>query len=258
MLDFGYVSLRNTQPDINALLASPVVAFDIESSGVNTATDVPFGFSLAHREVDAYFAYMNNRAFTDLLANENVVKIAHNAKFDRSMLKKFGIEINNLCDPMIAAHLLEESSLSLKALLQRCVPEFDLVIKQYLEFPKYIPHSTLSELVAHFGPHSAGALILWNRLQRELRANNLWRVFWDIEMPLVPVLSDMELNGVLIDEPYLEELGEYYDGKVAILTEGLEHFSGKKGANFNSSDQMAKILYEEQLGGSPLSTSFNY
>jgi len=256
MLDFGYVSLRDTQPDISALLASPVLSFDIESSGVNTATDIPFGFSLAHRETDAYFVYMTNRIFTDLLANDKVLKIAHNAKFDRSMAKKYGIEINNLCCTMVAAHLLEEDRLALKTLLQRCVRDFDLVIKQFPDFPKYIPHSTLDELVHHFGPHASGALILWNRLQRELRANNLWRVFWDIEMPIVPVLSDMELNGVLIDAPYLEELGQYYDDKIAILQEGLEHFSGKKGANFNSSDQMAKILYEEQ--GVPKPPSYTW
>ncbi len=256
MLDFGHVSVRNIQPDIDALLASPVLAFDIESSGVSTATDIPFGFSLAHREVDAYFVYMTNRIFTDLLADERTVKIAHNAKFDRSMAKKYGIEINNLCCTMIAAHLLEENRLTLKTLLQRYVRDFDLVIKQYPDFPKYIPHSTLDELVNHFGPHSSGALVLWNRLQRELRANNLWRVFWDIEMPLVPVLSDMELNGTLIDEPYLEELGQYYDGKVDILQGGLEHFAGKKGVNFNSPDQMAKILYEEQ--GVPKPPSYTW
>ncbi len=256
MLDFGYVSISRSQPDPSALANSGLLAFDMETSGVNTATDVPYGFSLANKETDAYFVHMTNRFFTDLLANDKTLKIAHNAKFDRSMAKKYGIEINNLCCTMIAAHLLEEDRLSLKVLLQRCVRDFDLEIKPFTDFPKYIPHSTLDELVCHFGPHASGALILWNRLQRELRANNLWRVFWDIEMPVVPVLSDMELNGALIDALYLEELGQYYDGKIAILQEGLEHFAGKKGVNFNSSDQVAKILYEEQ--GVPKPPSYTW
>ncbi len=244
MLDFGYISLLDGQPDISSLLASPVLAFDIESTGVSTAVDKPLGFSLANKETDAYYVHMTNRFFTDLLANDDVLKIAHNAKFDRSMFKKAGVEVNNLCDPMIAAHLLEEDRLSLKVLLQRCVRNFDFVIRQYPEYAKHIEHSTLDELVSHFGTHSTGALILWNRLQRELRANNLWRVFWDIEMPLVPVLSDMELNGALIDADILEELGVYYDGKIEVLEEGLTHFAGKKGINFNSSDQVADLFYD--------------
>ena len=244
MLDFGYISLLDSEPDINGLLASPVLAFDIESTGVSTAIDKPLGFSLANKETDAYYVNMTNRFFTDLLANDNTLKIAHNAKFDRSMFKKAGIEVNNLCDPMIAAHLLEEDRLSLKVLLKRCVRNFDFVIRQYPEYTKHIEHSTLDELVNHFGTHATGALILWNRLQRELRANNLWRVFWDIEMPLVPVLSDMELNGALIDADILEELGVYYDGKIELLEEGLTHFAGKKGINFNSSDQVADLFYE--------------
>ena len=245
MLDFGYVSLRNIKPDMNALLSSSAVAFDIESSGVSAAIDIPFGFSLAHRETDSYFAYMTNRAFTDLLANNDVVKIAHNAKFDRSMAKKYGVEINNLCCTMIAAHLLEENRLTLTTLLKRYIRDFDLDIKQYPDFPKYIPHATLDELAQHFGSHAAGALILWNKLQRELRANGLWDVFWNIEMPVVPVLSDMELNGAMIDIPYLEELGHYYDDKIETLQEGLEYYAGRKGINFNSADQAAKVLYDE-------------
>ncbi len=245
MLDFGFVSMGNSQPDLGALANADLLAFDMETSGVNTATDVPYGFSLAYRERDAYFTTMHNRAFTDLLADDSVIKIAHNAKFDRSMAKKCGIVVDNLCDTMIAAHLLEESRLSLKVLLKRCVKDFDLDIKQFPDFPKYIPHSTLQELAQHFGSHSAGALILWNRLQRELRLNNLWDVFWDIEMPLVPVLSDMELNGALIDVPYLDGLGQYYDNKIAMLEEGLFHFAGRRGINFNSPDQAAKVLYDE-------------
>jgi DNA polymerase-1 len=245
MLDYGYVSIDNAQPDLAALKASSIIAFDAETSGVNTAVDIPYGFSTSYRPDDAYFVWMTNRFFTDKLADEEAMKIGHNVKFDRSMLKKHGTVMNNLCDTMIAAHLLEESRLSLKTLLKRCVPNFDLDIKQFPDYPKPIPHSNLQELAEHFAPHAAGALILWNKLQRELRANGLWKVFWEVEMPMVPVLSDMELNGAMIDVPYLESLGKYYDDKVNLLEEGCFHYAGRSNINFNSADQAAKVLYDE-------------
>ena len=245
MLDFGYVSTDGSLPDLNALADASTLGFDTETSGVNTAKDIPYGFSLASSPDSAYYTYMSNRFFLDLLANEQTLKIAQNSKFDRSMLKKFGVTINNLCDTMIAAHLLEESGLSLEVLLKRYIKGHDLDVKFFKDFDKPIPHATIQEMANHFGPHSAATLALWNVLQRELRANNLWGVFWDIEMPVVPVLSDMELNGAMIDTKALTELGEYYDERTFALEEGMYEFAGRRNINFNSADQAAEVLYEQ-------------
>lgn len=244
-LEFGYVSTQDKAPDLSLLANADVLAFDIETSGVHTAVDIPYGFSLTSRPDEAYFVHMNNRFFTDLLANEGTLKIAQNAKFDRSMLMKSGVEVNNLCCTMIAAHLLEENRLNLKTLLKRFVRDVDIDIKQFPDFPKYIPRATLQELALHFGPHAAGALMLWNRLQRELRANGLWNVFWNTEMPVVPVLSDMELAGALIDTDVLNRLGSEFDEQIALYEDILRTLSGCQDANFNSPDQAAEILYDQ-------------
>jgi len=244
MLDYGYCSVNGTQPDLDALVNASVLSFDAETSGVNVAKDIPYGFSLASNPNSAYYTYMNNRFFTDLLADEQTLKVAHNAKFDRSMLKKFGITINNLCCTMIAAHLLEENRLSLEVLLKRYIKGYDLNVKFFKDFDKPIPHATLQEMANHFGPHSPAALALWNALQRELRANNLWNVFWNVEMPVVPVLSDMELDGAMIDTAYLGELGVYYDERIFALDEAMKEMAHNYCINFNSADQAAEVLYE--------------
>ncbi|MCJ7760150.1 DNA polymerase, partial [Candidatus Bathyarchaeota archaeon] len=245
MLDYGYVTADGTLPDLSEIADASVLSFDTETSGVNVAKDIPWGFSLASAPNSAYYTYMNNRFFADLLADEQTLKVAHNAKFDRSMFKKFGITVNNLCDTMIAAHLLEENRLSLEVLLKRFIKGYDLDIHFFKDFDKPIPHATLQEMANHFGAHSAAALALWNVLQRELRSNNLWNVFWNIEMPVVPVLSDMELDGAMIDTKALSELGEYYDERTLALDEAMYHFAGRRGINFNSADQAADILYEQ-------------
>jgi len=245
MLDFGYVTLDGSPPDISALADASILSFDTETSGTNVARDFPWGFSLASNPNSAYYTTMHNRCFTDLLADEEVLKVAHNAKFDRSMFKKRGVTVDNLCCTMVAAHLLEENRLNLKDLLKRYIRGHDLNIKFFEDYDKLIQYSTLQEMANHFGPHSAAALALWNVLQRQLRVEGLWNVFWNVEMPVLPVLSDMEMNGSLIDVPYLDELGKYYDDKCEILKEGLTHYSNHPSMNWNSSDQVAHYMYKE-------------
>jgi len=245
MLDFGYCSVNGSLPDLNDLADASVLAFDTETSGVNVAKDVPFGFSLASSPNCAYYTSMHNRFMLDLLADESKLKVMHNSKFDRSMLKKRGITVNNLADTMIAAHLLEENRLSLEVLLKRYIKGYDLDIRFFKDFDKPIPHATLQEMANHFGPHSAATLALWQVLQRELRANMLTPVFWNVEMPLVPVLSDMELNGAMIDTKVLSDLGIHYDEMIFALEEALFEFAGRRSINFNSADQAADVLYEQ-------------
>lgn len=245
MLDYGFVSIDGSVPDLGALANASVLSFDTETSGVNVAKDTAYGFSLASTPNSAYYTYMDNRFFIDLLANEQTLKVAQNAKFDRSMLKKFGVIINNLCCTMIAAHLLEENRLSLGVLLKRFIKGYDLDIRFFGDFDRPIPHATLQEMANHFGSHSAAALALWNVLQRELRANGLWDVFWSIEMPVVPVLSDMELDGAMIDAKVLSELGEYYDERIFALDEAMKEMAHNRCVNFNSADQAAEMLYEQ-------------
>ncbi len=245
MLDFGYVSLDGSEPDLASFADASTLAFDIESSGVNTARDVPYGFSMASNEKSAIYTLLQNRFFTDLLADNGILKAGHNVKYDLSMLRKHGLAVNNVCCTMVAAHLLEENRLSLEELLQRWIGGYDLELKTYSMYDKPIPHSTVQEMANHFGAHSTGTLILWNKLQRELRANGLWRVYWDVEMPVLPVLSQMELNGSYIDVPYLKGLGAHYDHHIAILSEALNDIAGTKSVNFNSADQAARVLYKD-------------
>lgn len=245
MLDFGYCSIDNSLPNLGALANASVLSFDTETSGVNTAKDIPYGFSITADPNSAYYTYMSNRFFTDLLADENKLKVTHNAKFDRSMVKKYGVVVDNLCCTMIAAHLLEENRLSLEVLLKRFIKGYDLDVKFFKDFNKPLAQATLQEMTNHFGPHSAATLALWNVLQRELRANGLWNVFWKIEMPLVPVLSDMELNGAMIDVGVLSGLGTKYDERIEALDGAMKDMAKNYCVNFNSPDQAAEILYEQ-------------
>ena len=185
---------------------------------------------------------MHDAFFPNLLADESKLKIAHNAKYDRSMLKKAGITIDNLCDPMIAAHLLEYQSLSLEILTGLFLNR-DIVPFTRLEKP--LEHMTMQEMADFSGPHAESTLALWLVLERQLRRLGLLNVFWNIEMPLVPILSDIELNGIAVDVDTLNLLGEEFDSKIAALAKGLDYWSGTTGMNHNSPMQVSELLYEK-------------
>ena len=103
----------------------------------------------------------------------------------------------------------------------------------------------MEEMLEYSGPHSMSALMLWEVLEKELRKLKLLDVFWNIEMPFVPVLSDMEFNGVAVDGDTLTVLGREFDDKIAVIAEALGHWSGHPNMNHNSPQQVAKVLYEE-------------
>lgn len=239
------------------MLNSPTLAFDIEASGYHVGTDVPYGFSVTDSPEYGYYASIDDKRFLDLLANEKVLKIAHNAKYDRAMLAKVGVIINNLCDPMIAAHLLEYESLSLAILAGLFL---NINLKTFPELGKPANEISMIEWSLYSCPQSMATFALWTRLEKELKRLALLGVFWNIEMPLVPVLSDMELNGVAIDSDTLHILGREIDSKLNVMNEALDEISGYPGMNHNSSDQVADLLYNkfELPPGPPTSKEERY
>jgi DNA polymerase-1 len=251
-VDFAFTGRDGSVANLGALFSAPALAFDVESSGVHTHSDVPLGFSVTDGPNHAYYANIENQYFRELMNNPDTLYIGHNIKYDRSKMKQAGVTINNVCDTMIAAHLREDRPLSLDELIR---DKTGRSIQTFNEYRKPIVASTPQELVEHFGPHARATWILWHGYEddthswpgyeKELRRNIVWDTFWDLEMPLVPVLSDMEMNGVQIDAAYLAELGRYFDEKISILDEACQYWAGTTSVNFNSADQVADVLYNK-------------
>ncbi len=242
MSDYATHSTNGALVDLETLANSPILALDTEGSGYHIGTDRPYGFSVTSVPTSAYYASMHDSFFSSLIADDSKLKVAHNAKYDRSMLKKAGTIADNWCDPMIAAHLLEWQSLSLEILVGFYLNK-DIVSFARLEKP--LECMTMQEMADYSCPHSESTLALWYVLEKGLKRLGLLNLFWNIEMPLVPVLSDMELNGVAVDVGTLDLLGEEFDRKISVLTKGLDYWSGRPGMNHNSPDQVADLLYDK-------------
>ncbi len=237
---------------LDSLFSAPTLAFDVESTGTHTRRDVPIGFSIAGDADNGFFIPVDDRYHCQLLADEKAY-IAHNGKYDRSMVLKLGITVDNICDTMIAAHLCEEAELNLPYLIAL---KTGRKIREFTEFGKNLLMASYEELAEYFSHHARAAWILWYGYrddrynwpgyQQILEDKKLSSVFWDLEMPLVPVLSDMEYNGVAIDRSYLSELGSYFDEKIELLDHALGYWADKynRKVNFNSPDQVADLFYD--------------
>jgi len=224
-------------PDLESLIKAPSLSFDVEATGTNVGSSTALGLSLACSPSNGYYSPIENHFFKNLLALDRLY-IAQNAPYDRSMMKKAGVIVDNLADTMVAAHLLEKPMLSLKELTGHRV-------KSFSDLKHGFAGMNIAEIGEYSCPHSMAAFELWEVFEKRLKELGLLDLFWTIEMPLVPVISDMELNGIMVSKQVLSELGEVFDEKISTLREALDYWSGTTGVNFNSPEQVADVLYKK-------------
>ena len=240
------------------LIDSPIIALDTESTGVDPVEDVMLGLSMANRDdCGYYFLTGDNSIPINHISDPNIIKLAHNAKFEYIMLKKAGINTSNYYDTMIAAHLCGDHRLKLKELcalhLLRHVDDFDEAGKKIAdmtiqEAAQYsIPHSIATWALWHGfeGKYSTGEKLTWKGYDRSLREIGSATVFKEIEMPIIPYIAEMELNGTMIDTKALTDIGGEFTKKRVHLSKALDSLSNTTGTNWDSPDQVSRILFEK-------------
>jgi len=247
-----------------------VVAFDTETTGTCVQTDKLLGLSMSDSNTSSYYFTPDSPSLPrEILLDEKIPKIAHNSGFDRSIMKRHGIEINNFYDTMIAAHLCGEMGLGLKRLTYNKTLHH---IKSFEDLGKKSMSELAPEEVADYSmPHalatwalwngywsklSNGQDYIWNGYGKELVNNGSWGIFRDVEMPLVPILSDIELTGTLIDVESLKAMGEEFKRNINLLETAMNFHAGVNDINWNSNDQVADLLFNKLgLKGGPKTKS---
>jgi DNA polymerase-1 len=183
-----------------------------------------------------------------ILENVSINKIAHNGKHVMAALAGCGVAVRNLnFDPMLAAYLLGEKSLGLKALaFNKLGIEISTPAGLSGAGKK---RSSLSLLevnqVADYA--CANVDIVWSlkeSLETELRQQGLWQLFTEVEMALIPVLVTMERDGILLDTGLLREMSLEM-GKELLKLEKEIYSSVGHQFNINSPQQLGKILFGE-------------
>jgi DNA polymerase-1 len=183
-----------------------------------------------------------------ILENVSVSKIAYNGKHVMAVLAGCGVKLENLnFDPMLAAYLLGEKSLGLKALAFNKLGTEIVTPAELTGTGK--KQSSLSLLdVSRVADYACASVdILWSlreNLETELRQQGLWQLFTEVEMALIPVLVAMEENGILLDTDLLREMSLEM-GKELLRLEKEIYGSVGHQFNINSPQQLGRVLFED-------------
>ena len=229
--------------------ANGAIGFDIETTSptrggrfaVQEAEVVGYSWS----ETEGHGSYVPDKPYKmkEILENPDQEVICHNVKFEITHLLNNDITLNNFQDTKLAAYLLGLPSTHLKDL---AVQELGLSPITYSEVTngKDMSELTPEEILDYAAADADNALRLWNILKPQLEERELYSVYSDIEIPLVPVLSAMERRGVKISEVKVDEAIEFFESKM-LEAEERAHKDIPDSVNIGSSEQLARWLESE-------------
>ena len=247
---------------VKALNTADVIAFDTETTSTDKMQADLVGISLAVRPKEGYYIPVGHRegrqlpledvldALRSPLTNPGIPKAGHNLKYDYVMLARYGLEVSPLkFDTMIAEWLRDPDSrnLGLKNLawvrLDIRMMEINTLIG------KGKNQITMAEVpVKKAAPYAAAdaevVLRLMPGLRQELEGRNLLDLFYDLEMPLIQVLGEMEMEGVGLDTEFLGEMSEELNNRMRELEDQVYKTVGEK-FNLNSTQQLSKALFDD-------------
>jgi len=195
-------------------------------------------------------------ALGPILEDESIEKVGQNIKYDMIVLKKEGVEIRGIvCDTMLASYLLDPSRRghSLDDLAEIFLGHRMIGIKELIGTGKGQLLFSQVDIpkAAEYSCEDADATwrvasILCPRIDKE----GLGDLFRTVELPLIPVLADMELAGVRLDTAYLQDLSEEF-GTMIHETEAEIYKLAGESFNINSPKQLGEILFE-RIGLKPI------
>lgn len=184
------------------------------------------------------------------LENETIHKYMHNAKYDLVILSRYGINVRGLAfDTMLGAYLTEPGRRGL-GLKDQAFQRLGYVMTPITDLigsgSKMI---SMAQVLVRKAADYAGAdadmtLRLVEPIRRELEMHTLVNLYRDIELPLIPVLMQMELHGVALDADFLREFGASLDEQLQTLEQAIYDSVGHR-FNINSNKQLGDILFTE-------------
>jgi DNA polymerase-1 len=250
-----------------ALGQSPYLVIDTETSGLDTLAAELVGISLCGATADAWYLPISHHdaegqpqpkqltlpqvsaAIGPLLTDHKLPKIGHNLKFDYAILKNHGLELAGpLWDTMIASYLVEPTRRSHK-LDTLCAELLDIRMTSFAEVtaassrPDCFRFVEIAAAKDYSCEDVIAAAKLWRHFEPQLDALNLWPLFNHVETPLIPILAEMEANGILIDCEQLRALSTELSAQIKTLEGQIVSIAGP--FNINSPKQLAEILFEK-------------
>lgn len=188
--------------------------------------------------------------FRPVFENENSLKVGQNIKYDMIVLQNYGATVKGpLFDTMIAHYVLQPELRHGMDYLAEIYLHYQTIHIDELIGPKGKNQKNMRDLdpkdVYLYACEDADVTLkLKNVLEKELKENDAERLFYDIEMPLVPVLVHIERNGVLLDTEALKQSSAHFTAQMEQIEKEIYELAGET-FNIASPKQVGEVLFDK-------------
>ena len=244
---------------IKKLLTSEILALDTETTGTDPMDAELVGMSFSITENQAFYvpvpaereeAIKIVQEFEPVFKNEKSLKVGQNIKYDMLVLQNYGIEVRGkLFDTMVAHYVLQPELRHNMDYLAEIHLHYQTIHIEELIGPKGKGQKNMRDLspqeVYLYACEDADVTLkLKNILEQELKKNDAEKLFYEIEMPLVPVLVNIESNGVRLDTEALKQSSEHFTTRLQSIEK--EIYTLAEGEfNIASPKQVGEILFDK-------------
>lgn len=243
---------------IKKLLHQHDICFDTETTGLDAHNSELVGMSFAYRISEAYYvpvpadfkeAQEIVNEFKPVFANEKIGKIGQNIKYDLSVLKWYGVEIKGkLFDTMVAHFLIQPEmrhnmNVLAETYLNYSPVSIETLIGKKGKAQTSMRDAEIEEIKEYAAEDADITLQLRNKFEPMLKETQTTKLFEEIEIPLIPVLADMEAEGITLDKNALKEISVELAKDILTADEEIQKLAGTP-FNISSPKQVGDILFE--------------
>ena len=233
--------------------------FDTETTGLDARSAMPLGIAFSCQAHEAFYVVCPEdeleaiavlQEFRDLFANPDIEKIGHNLKYDVTLLKWHGLDVGGTLMDTMLAHSMKEPEMR---------HGLDYLSKLYLNYEP-IPTSALIgekgaeqknmrdvplDQVAEYACEDADVTLqVCDVLRPDIEKRGVSQVCYDVECPLIPVLVDMEFEGIRLDADALRSYSEKLEHEIGNLHSRIIMAAGRE-FNIDSPKQLGIVLYDD-------------
>lgn len=238
-------------------LSTKILSLDTETTSTDPMKAELVGLSFATEEHKAYYvpvpaqqsaAQQVVEIFRPVYENEQIMKVGQNLKYDLEVLHNYGITLKGpMWDTMIAHYLIQPELRHNMDYMAEIYLNYQTIHIDELIGPKGKNQRSMRDLspqeVYEYAAEDADiTLQLKNKLEPELKKYECEDLFYNIEMPLMPVLAEMEMNGVCIDTESLNETSAIFTQRMVELEQRIYELAGEQ-FNIASPKQVGDILF---------------
>ena len=243
---------------IDLFLTNNFLSLDTETTGTDPISAKLVGLSFSIRENQAFYVPIPQNdeeaqkivnEFKPIYENENILKIGQNIKYDLLVLQNYGVELKGkIFDTMIAHYLLQPELHHGMDYLAEVYLNYQTIHIEELIGSKGKNQKNMADLpptaVYEYACEDADVTLkLKNVLEPLLKENDCDRLFWEIEMTVMPVLDYMERNGVCIDREGLKETSRLYTEEMNRIEKEIHELAGID-FNIASPKQVGEVLFD--------------